>query len=219
MATMFLVRLELPDRPGALGAVATALGTTGADIVSVDIVERRAGTAIDDFVIDLPPGVTPDALITSGQSVEGVNVHWVARYSAGADALRDLEAVEAMTTDPVHAAETLTALAPGVFMGDWALLVQADAPGGPKRLAGSRTAPDLPPQPADEPWPVPTTPSRLQVPQAWQLAGWTDLAVTTPVGPATTQLVIGRSGGPEFLDSELARLGHLANLAVTISRA
>ena len=132
---MFLVRLELPDRPGALGAVATALGTTGADIVSVDIVERRAGTAIDDFVIDLPPGVTPDALITSGQSVEGVNVHWVARYSAGGDALRDLEAVEAMTTDPVHAAATLTTLAPGVFMGDWALLVQADAPGGPKRHA------------------------------------------------------------------------------------
>jgi len=38
-------------------------------------------------------------------------------------------------------------------------------------------------------------------------------------GPATIQLVVGRSGGPEFLDSELARLGHLANLAVTISRA
>ena len=75
---MYLVRLELPDRPGALGAVATALGTTGADIVSVDIVERRNGTAIDDFVIDLPPGVTPDSLITSGQSVAGVNVHWAA---------------------------------------------------------------------------------------------------------------------------------------------
>jgi ACT domain-containing protein len=219
MAAMYLVRLELPDRPGALGAVATALGTTGADIVSVDIVERRAGTAVDDFVIDLPWDVTPDALITAGQSVEGVNVHWVARYSAGGDALRDLEAVEAMTTDPVHAAETLTTLAPGVFMGDWALLVQTDAPRGPKRLAGSRTAPDLPPQVADEPWPTPTSPSRILVPDSWQQAGWTDLAVTAPVGPATTQLLVGRSGGPEFLDSELARLGHLANLAVTIGRA
>jgi hypothetical protein len=30
-------------------------------------------------------------------------------------------------------------------------------------------------------------------------------------------VVIGRRGGPEFLDSELARLGHLAGLAASIS--
>ena len=30
-------------------------------------------------------------------------------------------------------------------------------------------------------------------------------------------VVIGRRGGPEFLDSELARLGHLAALAASIS--
>ena len=29
---------------------------------------------------------------------------------------------------------------------------------------------------------------------------------------------MGRHGGPEFLDSELARLGHLLALAVSISR-
>ena len=32
-------------------------------------------------------------------------------------------------------------------------------------------------------------------------------------------VVIGRRGGPDFLDSELARLGHLAALAVTIATA
>jgi hypothetical protein len=31
--------------------------------------------------------------------------------------------------------------------------------------------------------------------------------------------VIGRRGGPEILDSEVARLGHLAALAVTIAAA
>jgi hypothetical protein len=30
-------------------------------------------------------------------------------------------------------------------------------------------------------------------------------------------VVIGRRGGPEFLDSELARLGHLAGLAASIA--
>jgi hypothetical protein len=32
-------------------------------------------------------------------------------------------------------------------------------------------------------------------------------------------VVIGRRGGPEFLDSELARFGHLVALAGSISRA
>ena len=32
-------------------------------------------------------------------------------------------------------------------------------------------------------------------------------------------VIIGRRGGPEFLDSEIARLGHLVGLAMSISRA
>ena len=31
-------------------------------------------------------------------------------------------------------------------------------------------------------------------------------------------VVIGRRGGPEFLDSELARLGHLVSLAASLAR-
>ncbi len=38
----FLLRVVLPDKPGSLGAVATALGNAGADILGVDVVERGA---------------------------------------------------------------------------------------------------------------------------------------------------------------------------------
>ena len=31
-------------------------------------------------------------------------------------------------------------------------------------------------------------------------------------------VVVGRRGGPDFLDSELARVGHLAGLAMSIQR-
>ena len=34
----------------------------------------------------------------------------------------------------------------------------------------------------------------------------------------TEIVVIGRRGGPEFLESEIARLGHLAGLAMSIAR-
>ncbi|EUA13996.1 putative amino acid-binding ACT domain protein [Mycobacterium xenopi 4042] len=44
------------DRPGSLGSLAVALGSVGADILSLDVVERASGYAIDDLVVELPPG-------------------------------------------------------------------------------------------------------------------------------------------------------------------
>ena len=41
-AVTYLLRVVLPDRPGTLGALASALGTEGADILRVDVVERGA---------------------------------------------------------------------------------------------------------------------------------------------------------------------------------
>src|SRR5689334_11499629 len=70
----FLLRVVLPDRPGALGAVATALGVAGADILSVDVIEREPGRATDDLVVELPPGRLADSLVTAASSVEGVQV-------------------------------------------------------------------------------------------------------------------------------------------------
>jgi hypothetical protein len=47
----YLLRLVVPDRPGILGAVATALGVVGIDIVSLDVLERGGGRALDDNYI------------------------------------------------------------------------------------------------------------------------------------------------------------------------
>ena len=52
MDMAFLLRVELPDVPGSLGALATALGTAGADIEAIEIVEHRAGgVAVDDVLL------------------------------------------------------------------------------------------------------------------------------------------------------------------------
>ncbi len=215
---MYLVRVVLPDRPGSLGSVASAMGQAEADIISVDVVERRPdGTAVDDFLVDLPSTKSADLLVSASQSVSGVVVEWVARYAAGGDVMRDLEAVEAMTADPARAVELLTELAPSVFMADWALLV---VPGNPVTgVAATQSAPDLPILRPGEVWPELTGPTRLDVPQAWQDgAGWTDVVAATPVGAIGQHLLIGRSGGPPVLESELMRLGHLAALALTVQR-
>ena len=55
----YLLRVAVPDRPGSLGALATALGEVGADIVSLDVVERHDGLAVDDVLVELPHGASP----------------------------------------------------------------------------------------------------------------------------------------------------------------
>ena len=62
---MYLLRVVLPDRPGSLGSVASALGAAQADINAVEIVEKGDGFVIDDFMLSLPAGHRPDTLVTA----------------------------------------------------------------------------------------------------------------------------------------------------------
>ncbi|MGE4010464.1 ACT domain-containing protein, partial [Pseudonocardia sp.] len=90
----FLLRVVLPDRPGSLGAVASALGEAGADILGVDVVERVDGIAVDDLTVELPSGRPPDVLITAAESVRDVQVESVRPYSGRLDTHRELELVD-----------------------------------------------------------------------------------------------------------------------------
>ena len=49
----YVVRIALPDRPGALGLVASRIGAVGGDIVAINILEREEGNAVDEFVIEI----------------------------------------------------------------------------------------------------------------------------------------------------------------------
>ena len=121
---MFLMRVTLPDRPGSLGSVATAMGGVGGDINAVEIVEKGDGVVVDDFIVDLPPGQLPETIITACQNLPGVRVEWISRYPEGGGLQSDLEALERMTADPAHAAETLVSLCPVVFRSHFATLIE-----------------------------------------------------------------------------------------------
>jgi len=49
----YLIRVQLPDRPGALGAVASRIGSVGGDVVSIDILEHDGGIVVDELVVGL----------------------------------------------------------------------------------------------------------------------------------------------------------------------
>jgi hypothetical protein len=215
----YLIRVVLPDRPGSLGALATALGKTDADIISLDVVEHRAdGFAIDDILVELPLGRMADTLVSAAQGVPGVRVQFLRRYAGAGDLHRDLDLVEAMTARPLCAEEILTELSPGVFRADWALLVEVDDADRHAIACASASAPDS--MGLRLPWLPLLETKRLPNASTWAPSSWRDAALAAaPVGRPSRALLLARSGGPDILDSELARLRHLAGLAETIQLA
>ena len=56
----YLMRVELPDVPGSLGRVASAIGEAGGDIDAIEIVEHRPdGSAVDDVGVAAALGHGP----------------------------------------------------------------------------------------------------------------------------------------------------------------
>jgi hypothetical protein len=212
----YLLRVELPDVPGSLGRVATAIGEAGGDIEAIEIVEKaHDGTAVDDVLLETAPGVMPDSLVSACNQLDGVQVLWISRYGVGGNLFLDLEAVESLTQNPNTALDELINLLPITFRADWALRVRrTDA--GVKILHGTSAAPDVIDGAVS--WFPLSRSARLEVPADWER--WTStLVAAAPLGHEDELVIFGRRGGPEILDSELARLEHLAALAVTIARA
>ncbi|HVM28242.1 MAG TPA: ACT domain-containing protein [Mycobacteriales bacterium] len=212
----YLLRVVLPDRPGMLGALATALGDVGGDILSLDVVERGPDGAVDDLVVALPPGGLADRLITSAQSVEGVAVESLKIYHGTTDLHRDLQLVDELAGLPERALPLLAAHCPGVFRAGWAVVV-AHVAGGVRVLHASAGAPDL--AGVALPWLPLDVARRLDVREDWVPERWgtigTELAAA-PVGRPHRAVLLGRPGGPRFRASEVLRLAHLAGIASTV---
>ena len=207
----YLLRVSLPDVPGSLGRLASAIGSAGGNIDAIEIVERsHDGRAVDDVFLAAEQGVMPDSIISACTRLEGVQVLWISRYGAGSNLTRDLEVVEAMTSDPVRALDILVDLLPATFVVDWAVRVRRDA-SGLHVLHGSPAAPSEIPD--DIRWPLDLERGRrIEVPERLR-----DMLIAGCSVGETELIAFARRGGPEILDSEIARLRHLAALASTIT--
>jgi hypothetical protein len=200
---MLLLRVELPNVPGSLGRLATAIGSAGGDIESIEIVQKGVdGTDVDDVLLDMVDGAMPDSVVSACNAVEGVRVLWISRYLAGGNLFPDLEVVESLTAEPTTALDTMISALPVAFRCEWAARIAVTDNGLEIEQAreGAPSSMDLKPS------------SGLDR----QTIG-DDLVAIAPLGRARV-VAIGRRGGPEFLDSELARLGHLVGLAASIAR-
>ena len=214
----YLLRVVLPDKPGSLGALATALGNVGADIVSLDVIERGPGRRGRRHPRGVAGGGLADTLLTAAYGVPGVTVEALRPYQAGRDIHRDLELVDALAGEPELALEVLAEHAPEVFRAGWAVVVE-QRPGMLSSHVVARS-PGAPQLPFRTPWMPLSEPRRLATTGDWVPPRWKEVGmelIAAPIGDANLAVLIGRPGGPRFRDSELVRLAHLAGLTATVA--
>ncbi|MEQ1787956.1 MAG: hypothetical protein ABL966_12950 [Acidimicrobiales bacterium] len=184
----YVVRMWLPDRPGALGQVASRIGAVRGEIVGIDILERGAGRAIDELVVELPDGSLQELLVAEIQQVDGVDVEEVRPV---ADALHDprLDALETAAilvgaTDRAELVQAVVEHSRRVVGAEWAAVVQLDD--------GEVLAQEGPVPPA--PWLVAFVEGSRSSARVAAGESGPDDVVWSPLPSACLALVIGRNG-------------------------
>lgn len=201
----YVVRVWVPDRPGALGAVASRIGAVRGDLVGIDILERGGGRAIDELIVELPADSLVDLLVAEVSEVDGVDVEDVRRApdALGDPRLDALETAAALVTQqalqPLLASLVRASLRD--FQSDWACAIDADG-GTPAATIGSAPPPEwlgaflAGSRASAAPRPGETAPDDV---------AWADLDVAGLV------LVLGRQGRP-FRIRERRQLTALARI-------
>ena len=124
-----VVRVWLPDRPGALGQVASRIGAVHGDVTAIDILERGGGRVIDELVVAVPGSVSVELLATEIGAVDGVAVEHIRPV---VDERPDsATAVLQLAADVAEASpdQRLALLVGGLLRaadGDWAVAVRGD---------------------------------------------------------------------------------------------
>ena len=127
----FILRVWVPDRPGALGAVASRIGAVRGDLVGIDILERGGGRAIDELVVDLPDESLVDLLVSEVSQVDGVDVEDV-RMAPEAAIDPRVDALETAASLVAHAEvgsllEALARRSLSDFQSDWVAVVDLES--------------------------------------------------------------------------------------------
>ncbi len=123
------MRVWLPDRPGALGQVASRIGAVQGDVIGIDILERGGGNAIDELTVRLPQPGLVELLVSEIRQVDGVAVEDIRRVEDGRPdaASAGLHAAVALAEcAPSHRMALLAPTLRELVDGDWSVVVGLD---------------------------------------------------------------------------------------------
>ena len=221
------LRVALPDRPGSLGQVARTLGVVGADIVSVVVLERVGGRAVDDFTVVWPASAPVDRVLTGLAAIPGVRVDgvWRGTELPEPSSGREVALIGQVAANPANGLATVVDAAPALFGADWAVAIAGRIGLGGRRRARPARRVRRCTSVVCASWRAPVSPHRWTSPHCAparsRAADGIHLAVA-PFQRGGLVLVVARggadgdAGAPPFHGSEVDRLAQLVGAAAAV---
>jgi hypothetical protein len=197
------LRVSVPDRPGSLAALTAALAGAGANVQSVAVVDREAGRAVDDLLLDWPYGRAWDAVTTAIDNCPGVRVHGL-RHIAEPSVTHDADLIGQVAAEPQRALETVIDGLPHLLLADWCALFDRRLPHHPEYATPG------------SPVPLPETAHPLGRPRTLSVDG--ESLLLAPVPASQLRVLVGRYAGPGFTRGEMHRCATLITVATSIAR-
>jgi hypothetical protein len=197
------LRVSLADRPGALAALTRALAAAGANVLSVTVLQREAGRAVDDLVLEWPFERPWDHVVRAVEACAGARLHGL-RHVAVAEPAPESLMVGQVLRHPDRALEVMVDTLPSVLLADWAAVADRRWPREP--LVATPLAP----------LPLPVVPATLPRPRV--LVVDDDPLVVLPCADTELRLLVGRVAGPGFTRAERDRCAALLSAVVAVAR-
>lgn len=197
------LRVSVPDRPGSLAALTAALAAAGANVLSVSVVERESGRAVDDLLLDWPYGRAWDAVTGAVDDCAGARVHGL-RHIAEPPATHESDLLGQIATDPGRAVQTLVDGLPHLLLADWCALFHRES---------SRQAEYSTP---GSPQPLPETDHPLA--RSRTLTIDAESLLLAPIPDSRLRILVGRYAGPGFTRTEMYRCSSLIATTMAIVR-
>lgn len=209
------LRISLPDRPGSMGRITTTLGTAGADIAAVDVLQSESGRALDDVYVTVRDSAHLDRVSAEVDSLVGASVIAVQRSVPPKTGHADLElaaqVLHRSASTPEAALRVLVDGAPGALGADWAVLLSYAEPTSPSIVIASATAPE--PRTISLNSPLRLRAVKVSAHSPAQVMAGAALVPIEDYGQGRgLALLLTREQGPDFHRSELWRLGQLGRV-------
>jgi len=197
------LRVSLADRPGALATLTRALAAAGANVLSVTVLQRESGRAVDDLLLEWPFERPWDHVVRAVEGCAGARLHGL-RHVSTTELPPDTTLVGHVLAQPNRALEVMVDTLPSLLLADWAAIADRRWPREP--VAAS-------PQ---SPLPLPVTPAALPLPRV--LVVDDDPVMVLPCADSELRLLVGRSSGPGFTRTERERCTALLSTIIDLAR-
>jgi hypothetical protein len=199
------LRISVPDRPGSLGRVTSAIGSAGGDIAQVHVLESEAGRALDDVFVQVRDVAQLDRLSRTVGALAGVTIQGVQAPAPPVTGHTELELVHQVLSRPGRALQTLLDGAPAALGADWAAMVEYESDGGPASVVATSVRG---PAPTDVALAAPLRLAAVRLSRPDTGVPYSGAALI-PLTGTHLGLLLVRETGVDFHRSELWRFGPL----------